>query len=98
MANDKDPPLYLHITAVRPLSARCASDSSLTPAHAQESAEKLAAGMKAVQELIDQELGPLIDPNRFRDRDQPRERVRPTPIRAACIADPRLAADSEEVA
>ncbi|KAL8292190.1 hypothetical protein RQP46_001656 [Phenoliferia psychrophenolica] len=54
MATDKDPPLYLHITA--------------------ESAEKLEAGMKAVQELIDQELGPLIDQNRFRDRDQPRER------------------------
>ena len=29
-----------------------------------------------MQELIDQELGPLIDQSRFRDRDAPRERVR----------------------
>lgn len=28
-----------------------------------------------MQELIDQELGPLIDQSRFRDRDAPRERV-----------------------
>ncbi|KAK4703346.1 hypothetical protein P7C70_g2880, partial [Phenoliferia sp. Uapishka_3] len=54
MYTDKDPPLYLHITA--------------------ESAEKLEAGIKAVEALIAQELGPLLDQNRFRDRDAPRER------------------------
>ncbi|KAM0749289.1 hypothetical protein T439DRAFT_327019 [Meredithblackwellia eburnea MCA 4105] len=54
MATDKDPPLYLHITA--------------------ETKEKLEAGITAVQALIDQELGPLIDQRRFQDRDQPRER------------------------
>jgi hypothetical protein len=42
----------------------------------QETAEKLEKGIAAVQTLIDQELGPLIDQNRFRDRDAPRERVR----------------------
>ena len=42
---------------------------------AQDAADKLEAGIKAVQELIEQELGPLIDQSRFRDRDAPRERV-----------------------
>lgn len=39
----------------------------------QDSQEKLDAGVAAVQKLIDQELGPLIDMRRF-ERDQPRER------------------------
>lgn len=35
----------------------------------------MEAAVTAIQALIDQELGPLIDQNRFRDRDAPRERV-----------------------
>ncbi|GAA5874168.1 hypothetical protein JCM1840_000373 [Sporobolomyces johnsonii] len=45
MATEKDPPLYLHITA--------------------ENAEKLEAGVRAVQALIDQDLAPLVDQRRF---------------------------------
>ncbi|KAM0791075.1 hypothetical protein ACM66B_004366 [Microbotryomycetes sp. NB124-2] len=55
MATDKDPPLYLHITA--------------------DTAEKLQKGVEAVEKLMDQELGPLLDERRFRRReDEPREK------------------------
>ncbi|KAK4046242.1 hypothetical protein OIV83_006221 [Microbotryomycetes sp. JL201] len=55
MATDKDPPLYLHITA--------------------DTAEKLQKGVEAVEKLIEQELGPLLDERRFRRReDEPREK------------------------
>lgn len=76
MATDKDPPLYLHITAVRSSTAPAILEQLLTSPRAQDTAEKLEAGIKAIQELIEQELGPLIDQSRFRDRDAPRERVR----------------------
>ncbi|GAA6064284.1 hypothetical protein JCM10212_000950 [Sporobolomyces blumeae] len=54
MATDKDPPLYLHITA--------------------ESQEKLDAGIKAVEELIAQELQPLVFDRSRRDRFEGGER------------------------
>ncbi|KAK4052613.1 hypothetical protein OIO90_004241 [Microbotryomycetes sp. JL221] len=54
MSTDKDPPLYLHITA--------------------DSADKLQKGIDAVQKLIDQELGPLLDERRFRRREEREER------------------------
>ena len=74
---DKDPPLYLHVTAVRSLSSRRRFESRADVGICiQQTQEILDAGIKAVQELIDQELGPLIDQSRFRDRDAPRERVR----------------------
>jgi len=66
MATEKDPALYLHITA--------------------ETADKLEAGVRAVQALIDQELN-LLDTRRGppRGEDQARDsgygqRVRPLPL------------------
>ncbi|KEI42610.1 uncharacterized protein L969DRAFT_57317 [Mixia osmundae IAM 14324] len=54
MATDKDPPLYLHITA--------------------NSQEELDKAVARVQELIDQDLGPLTERPGFRDRDRERRR------------------------
>lgn len=79
MATDREPPLYLHVTAVRfsLLSLWPMIALSLTRLRydLQETQESLDAAKKAIQELIDKELGPLLDQSRFRDRDAPRERV-----------------------
>lgn len=45
---------------------------SLSP---QDTQEKLDKAVEKIEELIAQELGPLLDPRRFMDRDAPRERV-----------------------
>ena len=57
------------------------------PSHLQDSQEKLDAGVAAIEKLIDQELGPLIDMRRF-ERDQPRERVSPHSGLNACSLTP----------
>ncbi|KAG0151681.1 hypothetical protein CROQUDRAFT_86297 [Cronartium quercuum f. sp. fusiforme G11] len=59
MANDRDPPLYLHLTAT--------------------SQEILDKGIKKVNELIEQDLGPLTEQpftHQRRERREPRERQR----------------------